>query len=85
MILAPNGQAIRSKDLVPMTKAEVLRFMEFERLLAQMGWHLVCAKCSKIYGYGKDGVKGDNDASDGQFHMVCGCSDHVFDTSGKTH
>lgn len=64
-----------------MTLDKLKRFMEFEDLLRANGWQIICANCTRIYGPGKDGVRGDNDVTANTYKVECSCSVHIFDAS----
>jgi hypothetical protein len=85
VLVTPYGQKVISRNKVPMTKAEVLRFIEFESLLNKMGWQIICPNCTRLFGYGHDGVEGNNDSGDTTFRMRCGCSEHIFDPNERAN
>lgn len=62
-----------------MSVDKLKRFMEFEPLLRECGWQLTCPQCAVKFGYGKDGVRGDNDPQSNTYTVECGCSVHIFD------
>lgn len=79
MLLSPyTMKPVVSQEKHPMALDKIQRFMEFESMLKTMGWQIVCQRCSKIYGLGKDGVQANNDAAGTTLTVSCGCSAHVF-------
>lgn len=79
MLLSPYTlKPVVSQEKHAMSLDKMKRFMEFESLLTTLGWQIICAKCSKIYGLGKDGVQANNDAAGNTLTVSCGCSSHMF-------
>ena len=82
MIISPyTKRPVVAQNTRPMTLDKLKRFMEFETLLRECGWILTCPRCTTIYGPGKDGVQGNNDAAGTTYRVECGCSAHVFDAT----
>lgn len=80
MIISPfTMRPAVAQQTKPMTLDKLKRFMEFETLLQQMGWQIVCAHCADRFGtINKAGVRGNNDVQANEFRVECSCSAHVF-------
>jgi hypothetical protein len=79
MIVSPfTMKPVTSQVTHAMTRDKLNRFLEFESLLRDCGWQLVCARCTQMHGPGKDGVRGDNEPTGTEYRVECGCSVHVF-------
>jgi hypothetical protein len=83
MLIDPYGRAVQTPDVKPMTRSQIQRFEEFEGLLREMGWQIVCTKCARIFGMGKDGVQSHNDPGSDTLEVRCGCSRYVFSPSAS--
>lgn len=77
MILTASGQPVTTVH--PMTREQIQRFIEFERILLTCGWQLTCPNCARQFGYGKDGVQANNDPMSTTLSVRCGCSEHRFE------
>ena len=63
-------------DRVPMTRAEVTAIIHIEPVLRRLGLSLYCLRC---HGRGqKDGVRANNDPSDKEYVLECGCCTRVY-------
>ena len=45
-----------------------------------MGYQIICPRCSRLYGEGKDGVKAENSPVAGTLKIECGCTVHLYQT-----
>ncbi len=84
MLVTPYGTPAVAQQKIPMNRAEIKRFIEFEDLLKRVGWMIVCPNCTRIFGYGKDGVRSNNSET-GPYVVECACSQHVFDPGGAAN
>lgn len=79
MLISPyTNQPVVSSKTASMSMGEIKRFLEFEALLKTCGWQIVCSNCANIYGFGKDGVQGAENAAGTTLTVQCGCSTYVF-------
>lgn len=74
MLIDVSGRAIRTPERRPITLDKLKRFMEFEQILRECGWSLVCRKCANF-------VAGDNDAGSTRVSVKCSCKEYVFDAA----
>lgn len=81
MIISPYTlKPAVAQTSTPMTLDKLKRFMEFETILRQNGWQIVCASCAdRFRDLNKAGVRGDNDVKANQYRVECSCSAHIFD------
>ena len=71
MIVNAQGQTI-----TPMTLDKLKRFMEFEQLLRDMHWSMVCRKCANF-------IAGDNAPGGTRISVKCSCREAVFDAGSN--
>lgn len=76
MLLTPDGKVIRTPERRPITLDKLKRFMEFEQILRECGWSLVCRKCANF-------VAGDNAVNDTRLSVKCSCKEYVFDAGAN--
>ena len=69
MILTATGQRVPEKHAMSMDKLK--RFMEFEQILRECGWSMVCRKCANF-------IAGDNDPGGTRISVRCSCAEHIF-------
>lgn len=44
-----------------------------------MGYQIVCPKCSRLFGEGRDGVRAENNPGSNRLVIECGCTAHVYE------
>lgn len=76
MLVTADGRPIVAPDRRPMPLAKLKRFMEFETLLRECGWSLVCRKCANF-------VAGDNDPGSTRISVKCSCKEFIFDAEAS--
>jgi len=83
MLISPfTGGPVVAQQTHVMTRAALHRFLEFDALLQQMGWQIICARCADRFGtLNLAGVRGDNDVQAQTYRVECACSAHLFDAS----
>jgi hypothetical protein len=84
MLVTPYGQRVVSPEKKPISRDAIKLFVSIEPLLVQMGYQIVCPNCARIFGYGRDGVRGNNSEA-GPFVVECGCTRHIYDPSEVRH
>ena len=43
-----------------------------------LGYQIICPRCSKLFGEGKDGVRAENSTAAGHLKIECGCTVHLY-------
>ena len=76
MLLTADGKIARTPEQRPMTLDKLKRFMEFEQILRECGWSLVCRKCVNF-------VAGDNAPGGTRISVKCNCKEFIFDAGGN--
>lgn len=70
MLVDVGGRPL-SPERKPITLDKLKRFMEFETILRDCGWTLVCRKCANF-------VAGDNEPNSTRISVRCSCKEYVF-------
>jgi len=83
MLVDPMGALLRSPSApadveYTLTADDVRRATSMEALCKKFGLHVVCPNCTKLFGYGKDGVVSANDPGAKQVELRCGCTRRVY-------
>lgn len=74
MLLTANGAKL--PECKPITLDKLKRFMEFETILRECGWCLVCRKCANF-------VAGENETGSTRLSVKCSCKEYIFDAGGN--
>lgn len=74
MLVTASGTRIPEHKA--MTLDKIKRFMEFEQLLRDNHWALVCRRCANF-------VAGDNDPQSTRISVKCSCQEHIYDAAGR--
>ena len=74
MIVTAEGHAIPTK--YPMTLDKLKRFMEFETVLRDCHWAIVCRRCASF-------VAGDNPTGSSRISVHCRCAEYLFDAGAS--
>lgn len=43
-----------------------------------LGYQVVCPRCTRLFGEGRDGVRAENSTVAGHLKIECGCTTHVY-------
>jgi hypothetical protein len=61
-------------DTVEVSYEEMRRIAAVADVLEKWGLGLICARCTKLFGAGQDGVVGDNSPGAATLTIRCGCT-----------
>ncbi len=68
-------------DIEPATYEEMRRVAAASDVFEKWGLQLVCPKCTRLFGPGKDGVVGNNEPGASTLVVRCGCTVRRCDLS----
>lgn len=74
MLITPSGTRIPQHKT--MSLAKIKHFAEFESILRENHWAIVCRKCANF-------VAGDNDTQSTKLSVRCSCSEYTYDAAGN--
>ncbi len=77
-IIIPAGFGIEPREaertIVPMSREAAMRLGGASDVIRAMGLQRGCPTCTRRFGPGKDGVKGDNPPGSDVWDVTCGCT-----------
>lgn len=75
-IWIPGATAPRETErkVEAVSREAILRVSAANDVLQAWGLQLVCPKCTRLFGPGKDGVEGNNEAGSNVLEVRCGCT-----------
>ncbi len=65
---------VTEPDTVAVSYEEMRRIAAASDVLEKWGYQITCPMCARLFGYGKDGVEGNNEPGASVLVVRCGCT-----------
>lgn len=81
-IVKTLGGLVATQTTRSLSPDRIRRLAEFWDVLCDpihgLGYQVVCPRCTRLFGEGRDGVRPENSPGSPTLVIECGCTRHVF-------